>query len=42
MTTPAPEIPLGARVAVAAGSGYVRWTGVNPAFSAGRWIGIEL
>lgn len=42
MTSPAPEIPLGARVAVAAGLGYVRWTGSNPAFSAGKWVGIEL
>jgi dynactin 1 len=37
-----PEIPVGAKVAVTAGVGYVRWTGVNPKFSAGRWVGIEL
>jgi dynactin complex subunit len=38
----APDIPVGARVSVTAGTGIVRWTGVNPKFSAGRWVGIEL
>ncbi|KAL7423292.1 hypothetical protein Q5752_002593 [Cryptotrichosporon argae] len=42
MTSPAPEIPVGARVQVSAGVGVVRWTGSNPAFSAGKWVGVEL
>lgn len=40
MTTP--EVPLGAKVQVSAGVGYVRWTGANPKFSAGKWVGVEL
>nr|XP_019012815.1 dynactin 1 [Kwoniella pini CBS 10737]OCF51596.1 dynactin 1 [Kwoniella pini CBS 10737] len=40
MTTP--EAPVGAKVSVTAGIGYVRWTGFNPAFAAGKWVGVEL
>jgi dynactin 1 len=40
MTTP--EISLGTRVQVTAGIGTVRWTGTNPAFATGNWVGIEL
>ena len=40
MTTP--EIPIGAKVQVSAGVGYARWTGSNPKFSAGKWVGVEL
>ncbi|WVQ65710.1 uncharacterized protein L199_003888 [Kwoniella botswanensis] len=40
MTTP--EAPIGAKVQVAAGVGYVRWTGSNPGFAAGKWVGVEL
>jgi hypothetical protein len=36
------ECPVGSRVRVAAGDGIVRWTGTNPDFAAGKWIGIEL
>ncbi|KAI9631947.1 dynein associated protein-domain-containing protein [Dioszegia hungarica] len=40
MTTP--EAPIGARVQVSSGIGHVRWSGTNPAFSAGKWVGVEL
>nr|XP_018262298.1 dynactin 1 [Kwoniella dejecticola CBS 10117]OBR84456.1 dynactin 1 [Kwoniella dejecticola CBS 10117] len=40
MTTP--EAPVGAKVSVTAGIGYVRWTGSNPGFAAGKWVGVEL
>ena len=33
---------MGASVRVAAGDGIVRWTGTNPDFAAGKWVGIEL
>ena len=36
------EVPVGAKVSVSAGIGYVRWIGANPAFSAGKWVGIQL
>ena len=36
------EVPLGAKVQVTAGIGFVRWTGSNPKFSAGKWVGVEL
>lgn len=36
------EVPVGAKVSVSSGVGYVRWTGSNPKFSAGKWVGIEL
>lgn len=36
------ECPVGASVRVAAGDGIVRWTGTNPDFAAGKWVGIEL
>jgi hypothetical protein len=36
------EIPVGARVTVTAGDGVVRWTGLNPPFAAGKWVGVEL
>ncbi|WVR06294.1 hypothetical protein IAU60_003324 [Kwoniella sp. DSM 27419] len=36
------EAPIGARVQVAAGIGHVRWSGSNPAFAAGKWVGVEL
>ncbi|WVN86516.1 uncharacterized protein L203_101680 [Cryptococcus depauperatus CBS 7841] len=36
------EVPIGARVQVTAGNGYVRWTGTNPGFAAGSWVGVEL
>ena len=35
------NIPLGCRVRVAAGNGTVRFLG-QTAFSAGKWVGIEL
>ncbi|KAK8858530.1 hypothetical protein IAR55_002757 [Kwoniella newhampshirensis] len=40
MTTP--EVPIGAKVSVSAGIGHVRWTGSNPGFAAGKWVGVEL
>ncbi|WRT67723.1 uncharacterized protein IL334_004695 [Kwoniella shivajii] len=40
MTTP--EAPIGAKVQVSAGIGYVRWSGSNPPFAAGKWVGVEL
>jgi hypothetical protein len=40
MTTP--EAPIGAKVQVSAGIGHVRWSGFNPAFAAGKWVGVEL
>jgi hypothetical protein len=36
------EVPIGAKAQVAAGIGHVRWTGTNPKFSTGQWVGIEL
>ncbi|ORX40158.1 dynein associated protein-domain-containing protein [Kockovaella imperatae] len=36
------EAPIGAKVQVTAGVGYVRWTGANPGFAAGKWVGVEL
>ncbi|KAK4685386.1 dynactin 1, partial [Tremellales sp. Uapishka_1] len=36
------EVPLGAKVSVSAGIGHVRWTGINPKFSSGKWVGVEL
>ncbi|OCF42027.1 dynactin 1 [Kwoniella heveanensis CBS 569] len=36
------EAPIGAKVQVAAGIGHVRWTGSNPGFAAGKWVGVEL
>ena len=36
------EVPIGAKVLVSAGEGYIRWVGSNPKFSAGKWVGIEL
>lgn len=38
----AQEIPIGAKVRVNAGTGIVRWLGNDPAFAAGKWVGIEL
>jgi hypothetical protein len=37
-----PEVTVGARVEVTAGAGIVRWMGANPAFAAGKWVGVEL
>ncbi|WVQ80521.1 hypothetical protein IAT38_002626 [Cryptococcus sp. DSM 104549] len=37
-----PEAPIGAKVQVSAGIGHVRWSGSNPAFAAGKWVGVEL
>ena len=36
------EVPLGAKVQVAAGLGYVRWSGSNAKFATGKWVGVEL
>lgn len=36
------EVPIGAKVSVGAGIGHVRWTGSNPKFSPGNWVGVEL
>ncbi|WVF69238.1 hypothetical protein IAT40_004014 [Kwoniella sp. CBS 6097] len=36
------EAPIGAKVQVSAGIGHVRWTGSNPGFAAGKWVGVEL
>ncbi|KIR75777.1 dynactin 1 [Cryptococcus deuterogattii CA1014] len=36
------EVPIDAKVQVSAGIGYVRWTGANPGFAAGKWVGVEL
>ncbi|WWC88610.1 uncharacterized protein L201_003523 [Kwoniella dendrophila CBS 6074] len=36
------EAPIGAKVQVTAGIGHVRWTGSNPGFAAGKWVGVEL
>ncbi|RXK41589.1 dynactin 1 [Tremella mesenterica] len=36
------EVPIGAKVSVSAGIGIVRWTGSNPPFSSGKWVGVEL
>ena len=36
------EVPIGAKVSVTAGIGYVRWSGSNPKFSTGNWVGVEL
>ena len=36
------DVSVGFKVSVAAGIGYVRWVGSNPAFSAGKWVGVEL
>lgn len=36
------EIQVGSKVRVNAGTGLVRWVGTDPAFAAGKWIGIEL
>ena len=36
------EAPIGAKVQVAAGVGYVRWSGANPKFASGKWVGVEL
>ncbi|WVQ72856.1 hypothetical protein IAR50_002417 [Cryptococcus sp. DSM 104548] len=40
MTTP--EVPVGAKVQVSVGIGHVRWTGTNPGFALGKWVGVEL
>ncbi|ODO01512.1 hypothetical protein I350_06332 [Cryptococcus amylolentus CBS 6273] len=40
MTTP--EVPVGAKVQVSVGIGHVRWTGTNPGFAVGKWVGVEL
>lgn len=36
------DLLVGSRVQVSAGPGIIRWTGVNPAFAAGKWVGVEL
>ncbi|KIR68423.1 dynactin 1 [Cryptococcus bacillisporus CA1873] len=36
------EVPIDTKVQVSAGVGYVRWTGANPGFAAGKWVGVEL
>lgn len=36
------DLILGSRVEVTAGPGILRWTGTNPAFAAGKWVGVEL
>ncbi|GMK57406.1 hypothetical protein CspeluHIS016_0402400 [Cutaneotrichosporon spelunceum] len=36
------DLPLGTKVRVNAGTGLVRWVGADPAFAAGKWVGIEL
>jgi dynactin 1 len=41
-TMATPEIPVGAKVQVSSGIGYVRWTGANPKFATGNWVGVEL
>jgi hypothetical protein len=36
------DLPLGTKVRVNAGTGFVRWAGTDPAFAPGKWVGIEL
>jgi dynactin complex subunit len=37
-----PEILIGTKVEVASGTGVVKWTGANPKFATGNWVGVEL
>ncbi|KAJ9104313.1 hypothetical protein QFC19_003953 [Naganishia cerealis] len=36
------ECTVGSRVRVAAGDGVVQWTGTNPDFAVGKWVGVQL
>ncbi|CED83455.1 Microtubule-associated protein dynactin DCTN1/Glued [Phaffia rhodozyma] len=37
-----PDLIVGSQVTVSAGQGIIRWTGTNPTFAKGRWVGVEL
>ncbi|KAJ9123331.1 hypothetical protein QFC22_001530 [Naganishia vaughanmartiniae] len=36
------DCAVGSRVRVSAGDGTVRWTGTNPDFAVGKWVGVQL
>jgi hypothetical protein len=36
------DCAVGSRVRVSAGEGTVRWTGTNPDFAVGKWVGVQL